>query len=548
MLAAQLAGRWRPVCAVTLVCTLLAACSGGGGGSSPPAPVWGRFRHDSANSGVGFGFLAQNPGTTRWVFPLNTNEPADGVTDSTPVIGLNNTVYVGTRLGLLAVDREHPDQRNYRIKSCPGSLLFPIPSDSDINIGPINGAPAVTVNNDIVVGNDSGYVFAIHDDGNLLNCIWAFHNATDPENKSVRSSPIAVADPVDFRLTGVFIGMAAGRLQALNGNGTEQWRFQTSDLSLGPLSASPSSDASHFYITAPDGFLYAIDSTGAQRWRALVGTQQPETEETVLSSPAVGSAVYTVAPLETCDSSAACTPTRLSALNPDGSLRWQLTSVNGKPVQPVPGSPALAPRAIEELVPPTPSVTPAGTPTPTIAPAASPTPTATIVLPVVQDVLYFVDRDGTVYALRGTTGQPFMIPLPLATSTPTPTSTPGPAGVTPGATPPASKISIVHLPLEDANVVLSPALSADLFVVFATSNGRIYAINVDYDRSRPCTASCSIDNPEWKPAPSSEESDGDAGGFVELGSPPRSSPVVDQDGTIYVTTDDGQLHAINTVL
>jgi outer membrane protein assembly factor BamB len=537
----MLSGRcvaWRHfACATALLCAMTApGCSGGDGDdSTTPAPPWGRFRRDSTNSGVGLGGVGRNPGKVRWSISLS------GVTQSTPVIGLNETIYVGTQAGLLAIDRSQGERK----------YTDPLEKCGEVDVGPINGSPAVTVNNDIIVGNDNGYVFLIHDDGIGLECKWAFSSATGNPSlggdlRWMRSSPLTSTDPFDFRLIRAFLGSLAGTVQALNGNGTEQWRFQSSDPSFGPLSASPASDGTLLYISAPDGVLYAVDSSGRQRWRATAGLPQPNAE--LLASPVVGSLVYAAGAIESCEAGGQrCEPaSQITAFGLDGAFRWSFDSLSGSPIPPVPGSPALVVQSVDERAPETP-----------IPPDSSdppPTPTPTRLVPVAQEVVYLVDRAATIYALRGSSGQPFDIFQPATTSTPTATPTPTPEGTppqqdtrspTPAGTPVTAKRSVVRLQTAGA-VTTSPTISADLFVLFGTTDGRLYAVRVDFDRTEPCTQGCS--DPDWISAASEEESDGTAGAFVALpgAGAIRSSPVIDRDGTIYVTADPGFIYAIGT--
>lgn len=549
MLSTRCAWR-RLACAAALFCATTApGCSGNGGGDGGSAPVlpWGRFRRDTANSGVSIGAVARNPGQERWRLDLGAQ---GGITDSTPVIGLNDTIYIGTERGLLAVDRLKGTPRyGGPLASCEAA---------GVDIGPINGSPAVTVNNDVIVGNDSGYVFLIHDDGSGLDCKWAFSTTAAQPTRGVglpwiRSSPIAVTDPLHSRLLRVFLGSLAGTVQTLNGNGTEQWRFQGSDPSFGPITSSPASDGTSLYVTAPDGALYAVDAAGRLRWRAAVGDSQASAE--LLASPLVGTlsaSVYAVGAV--CElGGSSCKPVagQVTAFLLDGTFRWRFDSLDGLPLPPVQGSPALVLQSVDERLP--------QTPVPPDSSDPAPTPTPTRLVPVSQDVVYLLDSAGTVYALKGSSGRPFDIFEPAVTSTPTATPTPLSTGGPrrqetrvrgPEGAPATVKRSVVRLQTQ-GDVTASPAISGDLFVLFGTTAGRLYAVRVDFERTGPCTQGCP--SSEWLPAESAEESDGTAGAFVVLrdAGPVRSSPITDRDGTIYVTADralgsGGFLYAIGT--
>ena len=82
-----------------LLATLLIGCSSGGGTSSTPtAPPmdWGSFRQNFSNTGQGRGGVRRNKGEVELL-----NADLGGVTNSTPVIGQNNRMYLGTETGLV---------------------------------------------------------------------------------------------------------------------------------------------------------------------------------------------------------------------------------------------------------------------------------------------------------------------------------------------------------------------------------------------------------------------------------------------------------------
>lgn len=89
-------------------------------------------------------------------------------------------------------------------------------------------------------------------------------------------------------------------------------------------------------------------------------------------------------------------------------------------------------------------------------------------------------------------------------------------------------------------ITTSPVLSADLFVVYGSVFGELYAVRLDYDRTIPCEE-CDVN--DWNPISlRREDCTGEncafAGGgqvTLQLGQPVLSSPIIDRDGTIYVT-------------
>jgi hypothetical protein len=101
-------------------------------------------------------------------------------------------------------------------------------------------------------------------------------------------------------------------------------------------------------------------------------------------------------------------------------------------------------------------------------------------------------------------------------------------------------------------VATAPVVSSDLFVVFATANGYVYAVRLDFSRRRPCDEGCDVS--EWSEG--TDDAGDPAGGWVDLfqdapgpRNPVLSSPVIDREGRIYLTTGDlttgdGVLHVI----
>jgi outer membrane protein assembly factor BamB len=415
-------------------------------------------------------------------------------------------------------------------------------------VGSVSGAAAINANGDVVFGDDSGRVFAFHDDGMTFNCLWVFPQPeSGPLPGPVVSSPAHLADPIDFSLVTAFIGVSTGHLEAINNFGTQQWRFPSGPGLGGPLSSSPASDAALLHITGADGFLYTLDRAGRPQHQARVSLPMADTD--LLPSAMVGSSTYavgtggrcsnqatigcldqTVEELARCKSAAATCEDigntgMVTALTSVNEVRWRFATD-----APIAGSAAFTLQIIDEPVLPTPTATPTGTRTEIIDPS-TPTPTPTRLLSVVQGVVYIVDVEGTVYGVKDATGDVFAV-KPTATATPTPTSTPG-TDESPTPIPPDSRLTKVSL-AAPADVTTSPVISSDLYVVFGTDAGALNAIRLDFERSAPCPA-CAVS--QWQPI---RFIDGDlGGGTIGIATAPvLSDPIIDRDGTIYVTAGD----------
>jgi outer membrane protein assembly factor BamB len=397
---------------------------------------------------------------------------------------MDDTIYLGTGAGLLAVSPDGAESRlfeGYTTSDCAPCVP---PAEGCQPVGPVSSSPALTANGDIVVHTENGRILALHDDGSELTCRWVSQGTGETDRAGTGSSPIVVTDPVDGSLSAVFLGTATGHLLALNGDGSEKWRVAPSGAPGTPITASPViSSGGTLYITTPDGFLHAFTLGGRRKWRLAVAQASEATE--MFPSPAAGVAVYTVSPNGA-----------VAAVNPDGTLSWRLILD-----APVAGSAGFMSQYVElkPTVIPTPESTPGETP------EATPTPTATPETSL-DTVVYVVDEQGTLYGIRDSSGH-------LE------------GKVVTGAT--GINTSPAIAPQTGSSTTTTPP-----FLVFGGADGFIYATTLD--GGQPC-ADC--EDVRW-------ESLGGAGARLSVGAPVMCSPVIGDDGTIYVTIAEGRLLAI----
>jgi len=186
----------------------------------------------------------------------------------------------------------------------------------------------------------------------------------------------------------------------------------------------------------------------------------------------------------------------MTAVNPDGTVKWRYRGQTpDAPAKPILGSPAYVLQTVIED-----DVIDGGTTN------------------VIDTIVYVVDDSGTVYGVRDTTGELFVFRDSDDNA--------------------IKKPALLRLMAN--GVSTSPVLSSDVYIVFASDDGYVYAVqvNTDVTETRPCW-DCS--DAQW------ETLQPDGGGRVKVSSSPiRSSPIIDDDGTIYVTADDGVLYAIGT--
>lgn len=433
------------------------SCSSGGGGGSTPTVPWSTFQANSLRSGISTGLVGTNAGTATRLFQVSTGRP----TLSSPVIGRFGIV-IGTTTGVLALTTRgefrwsfesysrkclrsatacHSDDQCTAGDTCGGCTVCAAGTPGCISVGPINGSPSVAASGDIVVGTEGGQVFGLVDDGksNMVTCVWVAH-AEDQTFGPVRSSPGIVINTSDATISAASLGTDKGFLVALNGlSGDQIWRFPPGD-SLGAITSSPAlAGNGTSFITAPDGSLRAISSTGVQLWQAQVGTSVSDVD--FLPSPAFGPSVYATGP----DGDAGV----IVAVTVNGTVKWRVPTD-----APVLGSPIYGQRTVTVVA--TPSATPGPPPTPT------PTPPTTF-----DTVVYAIDTNGTLYGVRDQTGQLIVDPPVFV------------AGSPPG-------------------VESSPVLSGDVYVVVVGTDGRLYASTID--GTSPCNPPTGTPTPskcEW---------------------------------------------------
>ena len=475
---------------------LLAACSGGGG-SAPHVsfPTWGSFRHDNANTGLAGGALDENAGNPE-LFATGFQ-----ITRSTPAISLEGFVYLGTGNGLLSLDDTGAER--WRLERCDlAGNGTDCPSSTCVEIGPVESSPALTPNGDIVIGSDGtvqgGYVFGISDVDGSPVCRWMFRPNGASADFRVRSSAVTVIDTIDLALLSAFVGTSDGQFQALNGDGTNKWTFPGASSTLGNLTSSPAISASGtIYTVAPDGFLYALDIAGRLIWRFDIGTprfcrgggsngdsclEAPDcpgggtcATPDLLPSPAVDASVYAIG-----------AGNDVVAVNADGTLKWRYQTL-----RPVLGSPAVVGEFVTEN-----DVT------------------------QLETIVHVVDNEGTAYGIRDSTGTIVSLLRCSESNDQCTTDTDCPSGQTC-----ETREGMVDLTSEAVEVADSPVISADSFLVAGTGDGRVCARRLDgtvpgQDLNQQTTT--------WE------------SGCVDVGAGPvRSSPVIDLNGVIYVTMNDG---------
>ncbi len=371
---------------------LAAGCSSGDDDASETVvvPAWGTFRHDVGNTGLGSGPMADNTGEVRLLLDLSEVR-FGGPTLSTPVIGSDDTLYVGAGNGLVAVSTlngafDHVEGFSGTCSRtgvpCGGSAPcapgeFCACSRCETGseapcepIGAVRSSPVVTGEGEVVIVSDRGLVLGMRREDSRLECRWV----SRPYEAPMLSSPIVVLDAADRSVASVFVGTGNGSLVSLNRDGTQRWSLPLANGQ--PLTSSPALSSDGLVYTAlPDGSITVVSQQGEVLRRFMAG---PFPELDLLASPAVTTAVF----VPRAEGS-------ISAFNPDGVPRW--TFETGAAMT---GSVVIVGELIEREPTPSSTPTPQSEPTedgtPTATPAATPTPVT-----VFDTVVYAVDERGT---------------------------------------------------------------------------------------------------------------------------------------------------------
>ncbi|MCJ8011592.1 PQQ-binding-like beta-propeller repeat protein [Paenibacillus sp. KQZ6P-2] len=212
-------------------------------------------------------YMPSSNGVERWAF-----ETGGGISLSSPAVGADGTVYVGSTDGkLYAVDKK-------------GKKKWEFTTKDKVYSSPIIGADGT-----VYVGS-SVNLYAITPDGELK---WAFE-----AGGAVNSIPAIGADGT------VYFECEDGKLYALKPDGTKIWEFATGD----GMSCKPAIDSNGtIYIGSRDKKLYAIKPNGTKKWELT-------TINEVKTSPAIGTdgIIYIASGAE-----------RLYAIKPDGTIKWE---------------------------------------------------------------------------------------------------------------------------------------------------------------------------------------------------------------------------------
>ena len=174
--------------------------------------------------------------------------------------------------------------------SAPGpaghGLAWSYPTGSWIRCNPVMAADGT-----VYFGNYAGKLTALNPDGSEK---WTYTAGSD-----IYTSPAIARDGT------VYVGSHDMKLHAVNPDGSQAWTYSTG----GIVRSSPAiDDMGRIYFGSQDHYLYCLNAGGSLAWKFQTG-------EEVRSSPAIAAdgTVYVGSGKDN----------QLNAINPDGSLKWK---------------------------------------------------------------------------------------------------------------------------------------------------------------------------------------------------------------------------------
>lgn len=212
-------------------------------------------------------YLPSSNGVERWAF-----ETGGAINSSSPALGADGTVYVGSTDGkLYAIDKKGAKKWEFMAEAA------------------VYSSPAISADGTVYFGSGI-HLYAIAPDGKQK---WTFE-----AGGAIYSTAVIGADGT------VYVECEDGKLFAIKPDGMKRWEFVTG----GGMSGKPAIDSNGtIYVGSRDKKLYAINPNGTKKWEFT-------TIDEVKSSPAIGTdgTVYIASGAK-----------KLYALKPDGTMKWE---------------------------------------------------------------------------------------------------------------------------------------------------------------------------------------------------------------------------------
>lgn len=289
---------------------LLSACGGGGGGDAPGGTTGGTTGGAFSPTGFGFGFgETADPSVEIWKF----SEASDDITS--PAISADGTIYIGSKdKYLYAINSDGSLKWKFRTETGTGiespaaigndstiyivdvaETIYAINLDgtkkwSIANIG--GGGVSVADNGAILIG---GYSLSPFDGSNY------WYLGINPQKKPVLES---------IRSDTVYLVSGNSLLAQELLLSTRRWAFTANDT----INTTPAIGADGtLYFGDQSGIIYAVNDDGTEKWRFVV-----DPNEVALNSPVIGldGMIYISFSADSGDS-------KLYAFTKEGALQWE---------------------------------------------------------------------------------------------------------------------------------------------------------------------------------------------------------------------------------
>jgi outer membrane protein assembly factor BamB len=191
--------------------------------------AWPMFHHDREHTGLSKIDTRSDLGNMTWKFPVDLNGKSPGPIQplSSPALGRDDTIYVGSPMGVSAVNRHGILKWTFRTNASGES-----------------SSPAIGSDDTVYFGSMDGSLYAIDSNGRLE---WKF------STHGVASSPTVGEDGT------IYFGSFDGKLYALNPDGSRKWEFKTDDKV--PVIPALASDGTIYFSGG------ALTPDGALKWR-----------------------------------------------------------------------------------------------------------------------------------------------------------------------------------------------------------------------------------------------------------------------------------------
>lgn len=213
--------------------------------------------------------------------------------------------------------------------------------------GEIMGGVGLAKDGTLYFGIEDARLYAMKPDGTLkwITKVQAYQDQEDLTNMISFATPVVADDGTIYINTlGYYVDGGGnsynfGFLWAINPDGSEKWRYETGNFKAGSGSMAPwlraSAAIGHegtIFIVSDDGVLHAVNPDGTLKWKFISYENKGWLRGLDGKPPIVGldGTIYFAAEGEFKLFDMSKREARLFAINPNGSLKWDFTLLEGK--------------------------------------------------------------------------------------------------------------------------------------------------------------------------------------------------------------------------